>query len=231
MNKTRGPAKKWPFVAIVVFLLAGFIYWDYVRHRQVEKYVAMSPEIPGAVVTGESPVGFAKFHEVRNALTRRTVQGDVRITVVWNTDEFFKALAEAESAQDIKRHETLYHAYADKFGFQHDLVFTIILDSTSVDLRTYPVKESGVLRNDKGVEVIPWHWLEGRGSSSRHLEGVLSFPQRTKSGTPMMGHLIGEHLPGESPPRFLDLILKSFPGGQEAVFQWEIPPAAQETGS
>ena len=223
--------KIWPLVGIGMLLLAAFIYWDYTKHRQVEKYVAMSPEIPGAEVTGESPAGFAKFHEVRNALTRKTVQGDFRMTAVWNTDGFFKALAEAESAHDISRHETLYHAYADKFGFLHDFVFTIILDSASVDLRTYLVKENSVLRNDKGVEVIPWQWLEGRGSSSRHLEGVLSFPQRTQSGTPLMGHLIGEHLPGESPAKLLDLILKGLPGNQEAVFRWELPTAAPETGS
>jgi hypothetical protein len=155
----------------------------------------------------------------------------VGITAVWNTAEFFKALAGVESAQDTKNHETLYHAYAEKFGFQHDLVFTLLLDSRSLDLRAYSMKENSVLRNDKGVEVVPWHWLEASGSSSRHLEGVLFFPQRTESGTPMIGHLIGEHLPGESPPKFLDLILKGLPGGQEAIFRWELPPATQETGS
>jgi hypothetical protein len=223
LNRRRKLVKVWPIIAIGLLLLAGFIYWDFARHREVEKYVAMTPEIPGAGVTGETPVGFAKFREVRNALTRKTAQGDVRITVVWNTDEFFKALAEAESAHDISRHGTLYHAYAEKFGFLHDFVFTIILDSSSVDLRSYLMKENALLRNDKGVEVSPWHWLEGRGSSSRHIEGVLSFPQRTKSGTPMMGHLTGEHLPGESPATFLELVLKELPGGQEVVLRWLLP--------
>jgi len=231
MNKTKKLRRTWPFVAVAVFLIAGFIYWDYTRHRQVEKYIAMSSDIPGVEVTGDSPVELARFHDLRNALSRKIVQGDVRITVIWNTPEFFRDLAAAAGAQDIKRHEALFHAYADKFGFMHDLVFTIILDSTSIDLRAYPVKESSVLRNDKGVEVVAEHWLEGRGSTPQHMEGVLSFPQRTKSGTPMMGHLVGEHLPGESPAKFLDLILKDLPGNQEAVLRWEFPPAAQETGS
>jgi hypothetical protein len=158
------------------------------------------------------------------------VQGDVRITAIWNTPEFFRALAGVEGAQDIKRHETLYHAYAEKFGFQHDLVFTIILDSTSVDLRAYSLKENSMLRNDKGVEVVPWHWLEASGSSSRHLEGVLFFPQRTESGSHMVGHLVGEHLPEERPPVSLEMMLKGLSGGQETVFRWELPPVAQGTG-
>jgi hypothetical protein len=153
----------------------------------------------------------------------------VKISAVWNTDQFFKALAEAESAHDISRHEALYQAYAEKFGFLHDFVFTIILDSTSIDLRAYSVKENSILRNDKGVEVVALHWLEGSGSTPRHVEGVLSFPQRTESGTPMMGHLVGKHLPGESPAKFLDLLLKDLLGSQEIVFRWELPPTAQKT--
>jgi hypothetical protein len=226
----RKPAKIWPFAMVGILLLAGFIYWDYVRHRQVERYAAMSPDIPGAGISGDSPVELARFHEVRNALTRKIEQGDMRITIVWNTEEFFRALAGAESAHDIKRHETLYHAYSEKFGFQHDFVFTLILDSTSMDLRSYPVKENSLLRNDKGVEVIPWHWLEASGSSSRHLEGFLSFPQRTRSGSPLVGHLVGEHLPGESPPSWVELVIKGLPSGQEAVVRWELPPANREAG-
>lgn len=230
MNRGGKKANIWPFVGVGVLLLVGYIYWDYARYRQVEEYAFISPEIPGTEVTGGSPVELARFHEIQNSLTRKMVQGDIRITVIWNTPAFFRALAAVEGAQDIKRHETLFHAYADKFGFMHDLVFTVILDSASLDLRTYPAKENGLLRNDKGVEVVPWHWLEGRGSSARHLEGVLSFPQRTKSGSPMMGHLTGEHLPGEKPAAILELVLKGLPGG-EAVFRWDLSSVSQGSGS
>lgn len=223
MSRTRRAVKTWPLVAIGLFLLAGFVYWDYTRHRQVEKYVEMSPEIPGAEVTGDSPVELARFHEIRSTMTRRIVQGDVRITAVWNTPEFFRALANAEGAQarDIRRHETLYHAYGKKFNFHSDFIFTLVLDSASLDLRPYPVKETSVLRNDKGVEVIPWRWLEAR-SSSQHREGILFFPQRTQAGQPMIGHVVGEHLPGESPPVWIELTLKGLPGGQEAVLHWDL---------
>src|SRR3972149_5754709 len=231
IRKTYTQVKIWPFLVLGGLLLGGFIYWDFARHRQVEKAVAVSAEIPGAGVSGGLPVEYTSFREIRSSLTRGTVQGNIRIAVIWNTPGFFRALARVEGAQDIKRHETLYHAYDEKFGFLHDFVFTVILDSESVDLRAHGIKENSRLRNDKGTEVLSWHWVEGRDSSSRHLEGVLFFAQRTESGTPMIGHLIGEHLPGESPPKFLDLILKGLPGGQEAIFRWELPPATQETGS
>jgi hypothetical protein len=58
-------------VVIVVFWVAGFLYWDYTRHRQVEKYVALSSEIPGAEVTGESPAGFENFIKFGTPLPRK----------------------------------------------------------------------------------------------------------------------------------------------------------------
>jgi hypothetical protein len=85
------------------------------------------------------------------------------------------------------------------------------------------VKEKSLLRNDKEISITPWRWSEARGSSSRHLEGVLSFPQMTAVGEHLIGHLIGEHLPGEKPPIVLELVLNKLPGGPEAVFHWDLP--------
>jgi hypothetical protein len=226
MNSNRKnwiPVKIWPFVVTGLVLLAGFMIWDYAKHRQVEKYVAVTPDIPGAEVPKGSAAELAAFHQMKDSLTRKAVIGDVRINVIWDTPEFFRALAKAEGAQDIQRHETLYHAYTERFNIPSDLVFTVIMDSASVDLRTYDVKEKSLLRNDKEISITPWQWSEARGFSSRHLEGVLSFPQRTKIGQMMIGHVVGEHLPGEKPPIWLELVLSGLPNGQEAVFRWDLP--------
>ena len=221
----------WPLVAIGLLLLAGFIIWDFAAHRRVEEFVAISPDIPGAVIPGGSAAELGTFRQVRDTLSRKAMQGDLRITVIWDTPEFFRTLAAAEGAPDIKRHEALYHAYAERFNFHRDLIFTLILDSEVTDLRTIDIRVKSLLRNDKGTSVGPWQWSEARGASSRHLEGVLFFSQRTEAGSPLMGHRIGEHLPGESPPIWLELVLKGLPGGQEAVFRWELPAAVQRTGS
>lgn len=225
MNSNRRnwiPVKIWPFVVIGVILLAGFMIWDYAKHRQVEKYVAVTPDIPGAEVPKGPAPELAAFHQMRESLTRKAAAGDIRISVVWDTPRFFKALAVAEGAQDIKRHDALYHAYAERFNLYSDLVFTVTMESGSVDLRTYNVKEKSLLRNDKEISITPWQWSEARGSTSRHLEGVLSFQQMTKADEHLIGHLIGEHLPGEPPPVWLELVLEGLPGGGEAVFRWDL---------
>jgi hypothetical protein len=223
VNKTWMPVKIWPFVMVGVILLAVYIVWDFAKHRQVEKYVAVSSDIPGAGVPEDSTAGVAAFHQVKDTFTRKAAAGDVKITVIWDTPKFFSALALAEGAKGIKRPDALYHAYADRFHVHDNLVFTVIMESESVDLRTYAVKEKSLLRNDKEISITPWQWSEARGASSRHLEGVLFFPQMTVAGEHLIGHLIGEHLPGEKPPTVLELVLKGLPGGQEAVVHWDLP--------
>lgn len=229
MNNKQRIIRIWPFVVIGVILLAGFIVWDFAQHRRVEEYAATSPEIPGVGVSVTSTVEFASYRRVKTALTRNTSAGDIKVTVVWNSPEFFNALATAEGAQagDITRHKTLYHAYAKKFDFHSDLIFTVVMESASVDLRGYRVMEKSLLRNDKGTEVLPWQWLEGKSFSARHLEGVLFFPQRNKAGERLIGHLLGEHLPGESPPRFVELVLKGILGGPDAVLRWATPEGGE----
>ena len=228
MNKLQRNVKIWPFVVVGAAVLAGFIVWDFVQHRKVEKYVEAGPDIPGAGVPETPTAEFAAFRRVRDELTRTAAAGDVRLRVIWDTPRFLKALAMAEGAQDIRRHDALYHAYAKRFNIHEDLIFTVIVESDSFDLRSYAVKERSLLRNDKGISIAPWQWSEARGSSSRHLEGVLSFPQMTGVGEHLIGHLIGEHLPGEKPPVWLELVLKGLPGETETVFRWELSPAARE---
>lgn len=222
-KKTGGVVKIWQFVIVGVILLGGFIVWDYSKQREVGKYVAMSSDIPGAGVSDNATPGVAAFHRVKDTVTRKAAAGDVRITVIWDTPEFFMSLAVAEAARGSKRPDALYHEYEKRYSAYDNLVFTVIMDSESVDLRTYDVKEKSMLRNDKEISNMPWQWSEARDSSARHLEGVLTFPQMTAGGEHLIGHLIGEHLPGEKPPTVLELVLKGLPGGPETVFQWDLP--------
>lgn len=215
--------KIWPFMVVGLLVVAGFIYWDYTAHQRVQEYVAMSPDIPGAGVTSSTEEA-AAFRHMAHSLTRQGEAGEIKIAVVWNSPGFFNALATAEAAdaRDVTRHKTLYHSYAERFAIHSDLAFTVILDSPSADLQAYPVKERALLRNDKGIEIVPSRWQQGSRSAAGHVEGVLFFPQRTKAGELMVGHLTGEHLPGEKPSASLELVLKELPGGQEAVFGWEL---------
>jgi len=223
MNNFQAKTKIWGYVLVGLILLAGFLVWDFVKHRQVEEFVSRSPDIPGAEIPEASTAEVAAFHRVKDVFTRKATAGDVRISVTWNTPEFFRTLAVAEGAQGTKRPDALYHEYEKRFNAYDNLVFTVTMDSESVDLRTYNVKGKSLLRNDKEISIAPRQWSEARGVSSRHLEGLLFFPQMTEAGEHLIGHLIGEHLPGEKPPIWLELSLKGLPGEKEAVFRWELP--------
>lgn len=59
-----------------------------------------------------------------------------------------------------------------RFSAYDNLVFTVFMDSTSVNLRMYNVKEKSLLRNDKEISIPLWQWSETRGASPRHREGV-----------------------------------------------------------
>jgi len=222
-GRTGAGVKIWPVVIVGVILLGGFIVWDYSKHRQVERYVAMSSDIPGAGVPNDDSTEVAAFHRVKDTWTRKAAAGDVKISVIWDTPEFFSSLALAEGARGPKRPDALYHEYEKRYGAYDNLVFTVIMDSDSVDLRAYDIKEKSLLRNDKEISNTAWQWSEARGSSARHLKGVLTFPQMTVGGEHLIGHLIGEHLPGEKPPTWLELVLGGLQNEQETVFRWELP--------
>jgi hypothetical protein len=222
-NRSGGAVKIWQFVIVGLILLGGFIVWDYSKQREVGKYVAMSSDIPGAGAPDDASTEVAAFHRVKDTFTRKAEAGDVRITVIWDTPEFFSALAVAEGRQGPKRPDALYHEYEKRYSAYDNLVYTVIMDSESVDLRAYDVKEKSLLRNDKEISNTAWQWSEARGSSARHLEGVLTFPQMTVGGEHLIGHLIGEHLPGEKPPTWLELVLSGWPNGKEAVLRWDLP--------
>lgn len=213
----------WPLAVVGLMVVAGIIGWDFGRHERVKQFVGHGSDIPGAAVP-DGPGAAAEFQRVKTALTQTVTQGDRTIRVTWDTPGFFRALAAAEGAQDIKRHETLYHAYAERFNLHRDLVFSVVIEAASADLRNWPVKQNSSVRNDKGDGVAAWQWREARGASARHLEGVLLVPQRTEAGAMILGHRVGEHLPGERAAGAIELTIGALPGGQDAVLRWSAPP-------
>ncbi len=224
----QGGAKVWVWTGIVIVLLVGVMYWDWAQHAEVEKFVTEGPDIPGKGLPAGGSPELAEFEKVRSQYTRIKKSDEVRISATWNSPKFFKALAAAEGEHDIKRHEVLYHEYAERFGFHRDIVFTLVMDSDSPDLFEYLVKENVFLRNDKGDEAKPLRWSKLISTSPPHIEGLLYFSQRNKAGTLMIGHLPGEHMPGESPPTFFELVIKGLPGGAEEKLRWDLPQVLPE---
>ena len=71
-------------------------------------------------------------------------------------------------------------------GADSGLVFKVTMDTHSVDLDGFDLKELAVLRTDQGVELAPTGWDAPKGS--HHREGTLSFPA-TVEGRPVLSEV------------------------------------------
>jgi hypothetical protein len=89
-------------------------------------------------------------------------------------------------------------------------VFGVTMDTHSVDLDDYDLKELAVLRNDQGKEVRPSGWNAPKGG--HHREGTLRFPEKAPDGSPVIG-------PGT---REIELIIRDVAGVPERKFEWRL---------
>lgn len=107
--------------------------------------------------------GGAGVQDIAATLTRRDGgQGGVTISVVYATPEYFNAKGEAGKVQEYE---------LDKY-----LVFTIAMDTHSVDLSPYRMEEITFLRDDGGKEYPAKDW-RALSDSSHHRSGVVRFPR------------------------------------------------------
>ncbi|MBE0607853.1 MAG: hypothetical protein IH609_00595 [Dehalococcoidia bacterium] len=72
-------------------------------------------------------------------------------------------------------------------GREAGLVFTVAMDTHSVDLDGFDLVKLALLRTDLGVEVVPVEWDAGPGG--HHREGKLSFPAAV-DGRPLLGESV-----------------------------------------
>jgi hypothetical protein len=86
-------------------------------------------------------------------------------------------------------------------------VFTVVLDTHSVNLDAYDLAQLTVLRTEGGVEVTPIGW--DAPSGGHHREGTLTFPETTDDGSPVVGSGVG-----------FDLLIRGIAGVPERVLRW-----------
>ncbi len=91
------------------------------------------------------------------------------------------------------------------------LVFSVTMDTHSVNLDGYDLGKLTVLRNDQGQEVMPQTWDGPPGG--HHRSGNLTFPTTDGSGRPIVG-------PGT---KRLELVIRDVSGVKERVLTWELP--------
>lgn len=84
------------------------------------------------------------------------------------------------------------------------MVFEISMDTHSVDLDKYDLKQLAVLRDDKGSEYIPIDWTAAPGG--HHRSGKLVFAHADKSA------------------KTFELMIRNVAGVSERVLRWQVQP-------
>jgi len=123
--------------------------------------------------------------------------GAVEAEALYQTVDYFQALAQKEGTS----FERYQRDYLDKY-----LVFSLSLNTHSVDLSPYQLEALSLLRDGRGRDAQPVRWEEDQGSSSHHRSGRLLFPRE-----------------GLDPASGLELVVRDVGGVTERTFRWDGP--------
>lgn len=83
----------------------------------------------------------------------------------------------------------------------HEVRFSVVLDTHSVNLDGYDLRSLSLLRDDTGLSIQPTG-VENKGGG-HHREVILSFPRPSKDG------------------KWLEVVLKDIAGAKERTFRWK----------
>jgi hypothetical protein len=89
-------------------------------------------------------------------------------------------------------------------------VFTVAMNTHSVDLDGYDLRTLAVLRTDRGTEAQATSWDAPKGG--HHREGTLTFPAAAADGKPVLG----------SDTHALTLTIRGIAGVPERTFRWTL---------
>jgi hypothetical protein len=89
-------------------------------------------------------------------------------------------------------------------------VFKVEMDTHSIDLDSYDLRQLAVLRTDQGQEMQPNGWNAPAGG--HHRTGTLTFPATTASGTPVIGP--NTHT--------IEVMIRNVSSIPERSFQWTL---------
>lgn len=158
-----------------------------------------------------TPASSPSLDKLQQALTKAPILGEggsITVEVTYDSSEYFKALA-AKEARD-------YQSYDTEYDLKNNLVFTVAMNTHSVDLSKYKLETITVLRDDKGAEYPAARWIVPEGSASHHTTGTLIVPAAGKDGK----------LVTESGAKYVELVIKGLSNVPERVFRWELPVRA-----
>lgn len=155
---------------------------------------------PGPSPTLQAPPPGQGLEALTGELLRSPTEGQggaVEAEALYQTTEYFQALAQKEGVS----FERYQREYLDKY-----LVFSLNLNTHSVDLSPYRLEALSLLRDGKGRDARPVRWEEDQDSSSHHRSGRLLFPKE-----------------GLDPASGLELVVRDVGGVTERTFRWDGP--------
>lgn len=139
--------------------------------------------------------------------------GNVTVQMIFTSPPFFKAQAIAEAQSTGKDPDFLFATYQEQYQLDKYLVFSVSLNTHSVNLSAYDMKSIAFLRDDKGNITPASAWEEDSGSSSHHRSGMFFFLIENASG----------NLSIDSGAKFMEVDLKWIAGVEEKGFRWDLP--------
>ncbi len=94
-------------------------------------------------------------------------------------------------------------------------MFTVVMDTHSVDLDEVDLRDRALLRTSDGREAYPVTWDAPKGG--HHREGTLTFPAQTADGHPLI----------TDATESITLTLMQIAGVAARSFRWSLPAAAR----
>ena len=95
-------------------------------------------------------------------------------------------------------------------GAVEALRFEIKLDTHSVNVDQYDLKQLATLRNDRGVAVKPLSFE--KNGSGHHVQNVLSFPAKDEAGKPVMS----------GTAKAIELVLFDIADVPQRILRWDV---------
>lgn len=151
-----------------------------------------------------------RLDAISKLLTKQASQGaggPVTVEVVYDSPEFFQALAEIR-ATDSRDVATAFADYEAQYKLNDSMVFSVYLNTHSVDLNGLKIDKLATLRDDAGHKVSAVSWQEDGGGSGHHRSGVLFFPKLDISQA-----------------HYMQIALSNVAGIPERIFHWDLPIA------
>lgn len=160
----------------LLFIWGSYLY-DQRFHGVVVEHKPETADTPGgsvystALSASEEGKALLRIWETN---TRRLSGKEYDLEITLNDAPFFRALAALEG-KGGKGEETVYASYRERYLFDRNLVFTVMLHSAMGELFELHPEEWMVLRVDGEAELVPKGWRESNRSVERHRRAVVTF--------------------------------------------------------